>query len=541
MVRARRQPEKNDGIRVGLYGRVSDKSQAEDDKVSLQEQFADMAADCEKKGRIIFDQYQDIGPGWSKNRPGFQRLLADCRQSKIDIILCWKADRLTRGMYPAAALLEVMDEYQITIEAVKENIDPKFFALLAAIGKIEIDNFKDRSAMGRRGAAKQGRVPNKLPYGFRRGEDGKAIIFEEEAEVIRRIFRMYVHEGLGATIIGAGLTAEGVPSAKSAKRWHQARVNYILGNPAYMGILKYGRAKHVATDGGKKVYPQPPESWIDVPVPPIVDRETWDRAQELKKERLSKSKRNTKVTYTLQHLAKCWECGRRLGCRSFWGSTHRRNGKEYTYTLTSPNRYYHCYGLYQRIRCREHPYIPAGKLEDLVWEEVKNILENPQLIVAGIEALDSEDDGFSPDEVARAEKEIKKIQEDDERAVRLYVTGRITEEELDREREFIRQRLEAVNQKLDDYRVRQAAGAYQRELSDTVTAWAEKVGQGLSALSEEQRKEILSLVVEDVVVGNDNKVNITLVIPFDESMSIASEVSTPKSTGWTPTAEIKPG
>ena len=526
MARKNRRPERDKVLRIANYGRVSDKTQAEDDKVSLSEQFEDMEVYCRSKGPCEIVRYQDIGPGWSKNRAGFQEMLRDARQGKLDGIVCWKLDRLSRGMYPAAALLEVIEDHQITIEAVKEAVDPKYFALMAAIGKIEIDNFKERSAMGRRGAAKQGRVPNKLPYGYCRGEDGRAVIVEEEARVVRRIFNMYVHDGLGATLIGDILTAECVPPARSAKRWHQARVNHILGHSAYKGILEYGKAKHVATDTGKKVYPQPPETWIEVPVPPIVDLKTWNRAQELKKERFSKSKRNTKVIYALQHLAKCGKCGRRLGCRSFWGGTHRRNGKEYTYTLSTPNRYYHCYGLYQRIRCREHPYIPAGRLEELVWMEVKGILQNPELIVTGMEDADSGNGGLLLEEIALAESELKKIQEDDERAVRLQVTGRITEEEFDRERELLRQRLEATNKKLDEYRMRQAAGAYHEDLSTTVTAWAENVNRGLSALSEEHRKEVLALVLEEVVVRTDNRVVITLAIPFDESMSIASEVAT---------------
>ena len=156
---------------------------------------------------------------------------------------------------------------------------------------------------------------------------------------------------------------------------------------------------------------------------------------------------------------------------------------------------------------------------------MKEILQNPELIVAGMEDADSGNDGLLLEEIALVESELKKIQEDDERAVRLQVTGRITEEEIDREREPIKQRLEATTKKLDEYKIRQAAGAYHEDLSNTVTAWAEKANRGLSTLSEEQRKEVLALVLEEVVVRTDNRVVITLAIPFDESMSFASEIA----------------
>ena len=71
-------------------------------------------------------------------------------------------------MYPAAALMEVVEAHQIRLEAVMDAIDMKTFGLMAAIGKIELDNFRERSTMGKRGAAKQGRMPvGRLPYGYR--------------------------------------------------------------------------------------------------------------------------------------------------------------------------------------------------------------------------------------------------------------------------------------------------------------------------------------------------------------------------------------
>ena len=66
----------------------------------------------------------------------------------------WKSDRLSRGMYPAAALMEVVEARRINLEAVMDAIDMKTFGLMAAIGKIELDNFRERASMGKRGSAK---------------------------------------------------------------------------------------------------------------------------------------------------------------------------------------------------------------------------------------------------------------------------------------------------------------------------------------------------------------------------------------------------
>ena len=165
------------GKRAAIYARVSDKSQDGDDKTSLSEQIGDMEAHCEGKGMTIVARYQEVGRGWSKKRPEFQRMLADAKRGRFDTIVCWKSDRLSRGMYPAAALMEVIEAYHINLEAVMDAMDMKTFGLMAAIGKIELDNFRERASMGKRGTAKQGRipvsnVPLRLPHRRRRQTPG---------------------------------------------------------------------------------------------------------------------------------------------------------------------------------------------------------------------------------------------------------------------------------------------------------------------------------------------------------------------------------
>ncbi len=160
--------------RAAIYARVSDKSQDGEDKTSISEQIAEMEAYCESKGLTITARYQEVGRGWSKKRPEFQRMLADARSGRFDTIVCWKSDLLSRGMYPTAALMEVVEAHQIRLEAVMDAIDMKTFGLMAAIGKIELDNFRERSTMGKRGTAKQGRFPlGSVPYGYRIEDDGR--------------------------------------------------------------------------------------------------------------------------------------------------------------------------------------------------------------------------------------------------------------------------------------------------------------------------------------------------------------------------------
>ena len=530
---AMRTDRKTASKRAAIYARVSDKSQDTEEKTSISEQISDMEAHCQRRGLTITARYQEVGRGWSKNRPEFQRMLADAKRGRFDTVVCWKSDRLSRGMYPAAALMEVIEAYQIDLEAVMDAIDMKTFGLMAAIGKIELDNFRERASMGKRGSAKQGRIPvNNVPFGYRLGEGRRPEIVEADAEVIRRVFHMCVHKGMGAPAIAKQLTAEGVPTPRAVGKWLDGTVTRILRHEAYRGTWWFGKVRHVATEHGMRRYARPEDEWVEVPFPRIVDDEIWEQAQEAKKRRLTRSGRNTKIFYLLQHLVRCAECGLLMGCRANRRQTSSRNGKVFRYELDTPNRYYCCYGMMtQGVRCRERPYIRAERLEALVWGEVKKVLENPDMIVASIEALDSQAKGGGlADEIAKAERDLQKVQMEEDRAIRLFVSGKITEKQLDHQRRFITERLETLRAKLDDHRARESAQAEKRAQAEHVVEWSRRASGKLDGLSDEGRREVLELLLDGATIDRQNSINLTLAIPTEDVVSIAEPSATTAST-----------
>ena len=79
---------KTEPNRAAIYARVSDKSQDAEDKTSISEQISDMESHFQRRGLTIVARYQEVGRGWSKKRPEFQRMLADARQGRFDTIVC---------------------------------------------------------------------------------------------------------------------------------------------------------------------------------------------------------------------------------------------------------------------------------------------------------------------------------------------------------------------------------------------------------------------------------------------------------------------
>ena len=142
----------------------------------------------------------------------------------------------------------------------------------------------------------------------------------------------------------------------------------------------------------------------------------------------------------------------------------------------------------------------------------------------------------------------RSIQMEEDRAVRLFVSGKITEAQLDLQRKFITERLESARAKLDEYRDLEESGTEKRRQMEEVLAWARKFGQGLEELTPQERHDYLQMLVEQVTIDKDNKVHIAMAFPIDddspdpdspdpeplqpESMSIGSAKPWPRASPW---------
>ena len=350
------------------------------------------------------------------------------------------------------------------------------------------------------------------------------MVDEARAEVVRRIFRQYAYEGMGGPAIARQLMAEGVPSGRFAARWHGTQINRILRNETYKGTWWYGKARHVSTEDGIRVYPQSKDTWIGIQFPQLVDEETWDQAQYQRHQRRSRSKRNTKVFHLLQHMVRCSECGMLMGCIATRRKTVKYKGKTYKYELDPPRRYYKCYGMQtHHLGCREHSMIRAERLENLVWGEVKKVLENPSVVLAGVQSLGDTEDSTASEELTRAERELSNVQLEEDRAIRLYVTGKITESQLDLQRKFITERLESLRVRVKECSVRASAQAERRVLAEKVMAWAEQIGAGLDHLPQEKQREMLLLLLDEATIDRENNVSLTLAIPTEDLASFEKQ------------------
>lgn len=351
--------------RAAIYARVSTEEQGERDK-SIPEQIAECEALCERRGFEIIARYIDDTPyrdakgklqqpsGMRKDRPAYQQMIRDAKNGQFDVIVAWSEDRLyrcPRAVYPLSDIIGDRGKRKepLAIVLVTGGIDPRTMNLMASIYEMNVRDMQERMMRGKRGNAKAGKLEGGgLPYGYRY-HGGNLVIYQEEAAIIREIYRRYV-SGIGVPDIVRWLNAEAIPTKRRSKKgWQQSAVYAILRHPRYKGVRYF--------DG------------IEIPCPAIVDEELWEQARRVRKQNKIHNKRNTKEIYPLRGILYCDECGRRM-------AVHRKTNKH-----SPPTRSYRCMSHYRyaglRDSCKALNYVSAEKLEAAVWKRLEGFVRSP--------------------------------------------------------------------------------------------------------------------------------------------------------------------
>ena len=476
----------------------------------------------------IVAEFCDIAPGRTKDRPEFQRMLTEIRKGNIDVIVCWKGDRLARSVSPASALLDALEGTKTQLEAVKESLDKNFFVLLAWFGNIELDNLRDRVIMGKRGRAKAGMIPSRrICFGYDVDEAGYPVLNEKAAEVVRNIYRLYVEEGLGMKPIADRLNKEKILSP-TGRQWSYSMVNTIISHRAYKGIWYYGKHRWEHLNSGVKKSQQPEEEWIGIQVPTIIDENTWQQAQILQNKRRTNAKRNTRVFYLLQHLMHCEPCGRMIGCRTERRRSSGKESEDKSVELETPLRYYFCYGMQDDgYKCRKKKFLPAEAVENVVWSATRRIVENPQAFLSGIEPqdIDNEERDSLKKEIKRVEGVLDEESNAKKFLIRRSALGKLPEADLDEQLVIIKQRVDRYSEILSELREQMDMKSLQKEHTERIASYLSAIGHVFDDLNEEQRRELIENLYTRITIDSQNQLSLTVGLPGDTFTAIDTKAS----------------
>ena len=326
--------------RVGIYCRLSieDKNRGSDDSRSIRNQKAMLEAYCIGHGWEIFDIYVDDGfSGIDRSRPAFCRLLRDCEQGRIDIVLCKDQSRFSRDTVIIEQYLnDKFLEWGVRFIGVADNADTdsesygtmRLFA--SAYNEMYV---KDISAKIRRTLAykrEQGQfIGSFAPYGYRidPADRHHLVTDPETAPVVQRIFALYV-SGRSYRRIVQMLNSEGIVSPSACKRqqgsnytnvnaetgnarglWTQSTVAKILANEVYTGTLVQGKS-HCISYKNKRRKKVDPADWVRIPDAheAIIDADTWARTQERRNSHTRAGSRTQELP-PLSGKVRCAVCG----------------------------------------------------------------------------------------------------------------------------------------------------------------------------------------------------------------------------------------
>ena len=262
-------------------------------------------------------------------QPGLDQLLRDVNRGEIDIVLAEALDRISRDQEHIHGIHKRLRFRDVRLFTVHDGeIQTIHITLGGYMNSAWIDNLRTKTRRGQVGAARAGRIPGGLSYGYRLAnkidETGQAIrglreIVPDQADTVRRIYSLYA-DGRSVRDIVALLNREAVPAPRG-RRWaastingHRGRRNGILNNELYRGRLVYGRQKFVPDpDTGKRqARPVPSDQWVveDVPHLRIVDDTLWERVQ--KRRQAGQDKRTSgspRRPLPLTGILRCGLCG----------------------------------------------------------------------------------------------------------------------------------------------------------------------------------------------------------------------------------------
>jgi site-specific DNA recombinase len=438
-------------------------------------------------------------------------------------------DRLARAYAYQVLILEELERFGVSVrflDGPAPGDDPQATLLVqmqGVIAEYEKAKIAERYRRGKLYRARAGDIPFwKVSYGHRRvagaaGEPARIEISEPEAEVVREIFHAYVERGLSVRQIAFSLREREIPSPTGKPIWGTSTIDRLLRNEAYNGTMYYNRHESIPGNSPRgartrktRQRERPREEWIAIPVPPIVERDTFERVKRITRDNSQWNPRGAEPgVWLLRGLVQCGHCHVTCHCQRMRG----RNGTFY--------RYYHCpnhdvlrAGSDDR-RCPERN-IRADELDQYVFEQVRQALLDPQQLIAAERAVIAgapDENQLVATQLKRLDTAIATTERERTRLLDAYQAGLIDLDELTRRTATLTARREQLRDEKTALTKRSAELATENRLRRRLAGFAERIAASLDDLDFEGRQRLLRLVVEEVRVTGW-RVEIHLKIPL---------------------------
>ena len=292
-----------------------------------------------------YTQYIPANPDWqfvavytdegisatnTKRRDGFNRMVQDALDGKIDLIVTKSVSRFARNTVDSLTTVRKLKEKGVEVYFQKENIytlDSKgelLITIMSSLAQEESRSISENVTWGQRKRFADGKVT--MPYrhflGYRKGADGLPEVVPEEAELVQRIYRLFM-QGKTPHAIGKILTAEGIPTPAGKEKWQSSTIESILHNEKYRGDARLQKKftvdflqKKMKVNEGEV-----PQYYVENSHPAIIEPEEWDLVQaEFSRRKALGSRYNSSSVFS--SMIFCGDCGSVYGSK-VWHSTSK--------------------------------------------------------------------------------------------------------------------------------------------------------------------------------------------------------------------------
>ena len=434
--------------------------------------------------------YREIVSGGESidDREEMRKVLARMEDPRTGGILVADPQRLTRGDLEDCGRLISTLRYTSTLVAtpmmvydMTDEMQRKFFEAELLRGREFLDYTKKKLLIGRFQAIRRGLyIAKEPPFGYKKITIRKDHTLEpdENADIVRMIFDLFVNHGLTYYQIGRKLDEMGIKPAKS-KTWNKTSIRYILKNPHYDGKVCYNMVKATTTiEHGEKVtrrINQPKDTWLiaDGIHPALIDHETWEKAQVLMEENSVPAKLGYPLQNPFAGMIVCAVCGKAI-------TQH-----PYKHAET-------------RMECKTMPRCGKSVKMSQVVNAVAAALEYSEL--PELEARWKNGDGkalvIQQKLLANLEKEMANYKTQEEKQYEFLETGRYSPDVFDKRNSALRQKMEDCQERI--YKAKSTMPKEVNYEERIVTLKEAIAGLRNDDLSNEEKNQLLKAIVKRI-------------------------------------------
>ena len=408
----------NAGLRIAGYCRISVDDELDRDNVSIENQKAIISDFVEHKfpgAELVFYEDRDRSGYTFEQREGYQAMRRELVAHRLDILVIKDFSRFSRRNSRGLVELEDLRDAGVRIISIGDGIDfPNDddwlkiqFQFLINEMPVTDTSKKVKSVIRRR--QEDGKWICAAPYGYIVNKKQQFEVVPVEADIVRRIYRMYI-DGWGYKKIANSLTDEGIPTPRMAERerkiaegedyrrsvksaWSIATVQGILDNDFYIGTLRQGKYTRAKINGRDILRDEVEQIVIENHHQPIMDYRTFAAVRALREKRAKYNYRGVKINENVYSgFLECGDCGAPMFALS------RRDLKP-AYTCGT----YHRRGT---AGCTTH-HIRVDKLDELVKLYVKKVRDNSAEMLAKL----NEELAREPEDVAETERSAANLED----------------------------------------------------------------------------------------------------------------------------------